>query len=104
MFRFFKNSSALINSSKKKRKNKKKKKSLKNYKDTIMEAIDENFILPVTAFAKNSKMLLQKCTKPNYNDFNNSAIATAMGFALMGFIGFCVKVFFIPINNVILGQ
>eukprot|EP00331_Platyophrya_macrostoma_P031256 CAMPEP_0176446626 /NCGR_PEP_ID=MMETSP0127-20121128/24443_1 /TAXON_ID=938130 /ORGANISM="Platyophrya macrostoma, Strain WH" /LENGTH=69 /DNA_ID=CAMNT_0017832707 /DNA_START=85 /DNA_END=294 /DNA_ORIENTATION=+ len=68
-----------------------------------MEFADENIIIPVTTFVKNSRMLVTKCEKPNYNQFVASGTATAMGFLLMGFLGFFVKVVFIPINNVILG-
>ncbi len=47
----------------------------------------------------------------HYDDFNNCfefllefqkiAMATAIGFAIMGFIGFFVKLIHIPINNII---
>ena len=69
-----------------------------------MELADEYVILPLQTYAKNSKQLVQKCAKPNYADFIQVSTVTLMGFALMGFIGFFVKVIFIPINNVIMGQ
>eukprot|EP00672_Neobodo_designis_P025032 CAMPEP_0174849490 /NCGR_PEP_ID=MMETSP1114-20130205/16231_1 /TAXON_ID=312471 /ORGANISM="Neobodo designis, Strain CCAP 1951/1" /LENGTH=71 /DNA_ID=CAMNT_0016083837 /DNA_START=48 /DNA_END=263 /DNA_ORIENTATION=+ len=69
-----------------------------------MDLVDENVIVPLQTFYKNSKHLVQKCTKPNQADFNQVGTATVMGFALMGFIGFFVKLIFIPINNVIMGQ
>ena len=34
-------------------------------------------------------------------EFSKIALATSLGFAIMGFIGFFVKLIFIPINNVI---
>ena len=37
-------------------------------------------------------------------EFQKIAIATAIGFALMGFIGFFVKLIHIPINNIIVGS
>jgi hypothetical protein len=37
-----------------------------------MEVLDENIIVPVQTFFKNSKHLVQKCAKPNYNDFMRS--------------------------------
>ena len=49
-------------------------------------------------------------TKPNlitcllflcFVEFNKIVMATAVGFALMGFIGFFVKLIHIPINNII---
>lgn len=35
--------------------------------------------------------------------FQKIAMATAIGFAIMGFIGFFVKLIHIPINNIIVG-
>ncbi len=69
-----------------------------------MELADENIIVPLQTFFKNSKHLVQKCVKPNSQDFNQVGTATVVGFAIMGFIGFFVKLIFIPINNVIMGQ
>ena len=34
-------------------------------------------------------------------EFQRIAMATAIGFAIMGFIGFFVKLIHIPINNII---
>ena len=34
-------------------------------------------------------------------EFSKIAQATSVGFAIMGFIGFFVKLIFIPINNII---
>jgi len=31
------------------------------------------------------------------------ALATGVGFAAMGFIGFAVKIVFMPINNILIG-
>ena len=36
-------------------------------------------------------------------EFTKIAQATSVGFAIMGFIGFFVKLIFIPINNIIVG-
>ena len=37
-------------------------------------------------------------------EFTKIASATSVGFLLMGFIGFFVKLIFIPINNIIVGM
>ena len=37
-------------------------------------------------------------------EFSKIAQATSVGFAIMGFIGFFVKLIFIPINNIIVGM
>lgn len=36
-----------------------------------------------------------------FAEFQKIAVATAIGFAIMGFIGFFVKLIHIPINNII---
>jgi protein translocase SEC61 complex gamma subunit len=35
------------------------------------------------------------------SEFQKIAVATAIGFSIMGFIGFFVKLIHIPINNII---
>uniref|UniRef100_A0A2K5RTB4 Protein transport protein Sec61 subunit gamma n=1 Tax=Cebus imitator TaxID=2715852 RepID=A0A2K5RTB4_CEBIM len=42
-------------------------------------------------------------TKPDRKEFQKIAMATAIGFAIMGFTGFFVKLIHIPINNIIVG-
>jgi len=61
-------------------------------------------IEPLTEFGKNSVMLINKCTKPNRKEFIRIAMATGVGFCIMGFIGFFVKLIHIPINNIIVGR
>lgn len=56
---------------------------------------------PMRQFAKASIRLVKRCTKPDWREFEKIAIATAIGFAIMGFIGYFVKLIHIPINNII---
>lgn len=37
-------------------------------------------------------------------EFQKIAMATALGFAIMGFIGYFVKLIHIPINNILVGS
>ncbi|KAK4337315.1 hypothetical protein RND71_043601 [Anisodus tanguticus] len=59
------------------------------------------FTEPVKKFTKDSIRLVKRCTKPDKKEFQKIAMATAIGFAIMGFIGFFVKLIHIPINNII---
>lgn len=59
------------------------------------------YIEPARQFVKDSIRLVKRCTKPDRREFEKIAIATAIGFAIMGFIGFFVKLIHIPINNII---
>mmetsp|Transcript_8395 Transcript_8395/g.9406 ORF Transcript_8395/g.9406 Transcript_8395/m.9406 type:complete len:84 (+) Transcript_8395:141-392(+) len=54
-------------------------------------------------FGVNSRRLIQRCTKPDAKEFKKIAVACAIGFGIMGFIGYTVKLVFIPINNIIVG-
>mmetsp|Transcript_155432 Transcript_155432/g.498699 ORF Transcript_155432/g.498699 Transcript_155432/m.498699 type:complete len:85 (-) Transcript_155432:89-343(-) len=54
-------------------------------------------------FAHDSRRLVQRCTKPDAKEFKKIAVACSIGFAIMGFIGYTVKLVFIPINNIIVG-
>ncbi|GBM75129.1 Protein transport protein Sec61 subunit gamma [Araneus ventricosus] len=63
-----------------------------------------SFVEPCRQFAKDSLRLVKRCTKPDRKEFQKIAMATAIGFAIMGFIGFFVKLIHIPINNIIVGS
>ena len=64
----------------------------------------EVYLRPGKEFVKDSIRLVKRCTKPDRKEFKKIAIATAIGFAIMGFIGFFVKLIHIPINNIIVGS
>ena len=64
-------------------------------------------ISDIKDFASDSRRLLTRCSKPDkkgnfYLEYLRIAGACAVGFAVMGFIGFFVKLVFIPINNILL--
>ncbi|CAF4732102.1 unnamed protein product, partial [Rotaria sp. Silwood2] len=46
----------------------------------------QQFIDPCKQFMKDSIRLVKKCTKPDRKEFQKIAMATAIGFAIMGFI------------------
>ena len=48
-------------------------------------------IKPVKEFAKDSYRLVRKCTKPDRKEFSKIATRTGLGFIVMGFVGFFVK-------------
>merc|ERR1712059_127079 len=64
--------------------------------DQVQQAIE-----PCKEFVKDSVRLVKRCTKPDRKEFSKIAMATAIGFSIMGFIGFFVKLIHIPINNII---
>ena len=58
--------------------------------------------LPITASPSPLAALTAASAAPA--EFTKIAQATTVGFAIMGFIGFFVKLIFIPINNIIVGM
>mmetsp|Transcript_38084 Transcript_38084/g.62508 ORF Transcript_38084/g.62508 Transcript_38084/m.62508 type:complete len:84 (-) Transcript_38084:676-927(-) len=76
-------------------------------KDTLPNILDHPIdasIAHVKKFSKDSYHLIMKCTKPDLKEFKKLAIATSIGFLLMGFIGFFIRLIHIPINNIIRGS
>ncbi|KAK1615457.1 hypothetical protein QYE76_020974 [Lolium multiflorum] len=65
-----------------------------------MDAVD-SVVDPLREFAKDSVRLVKRCHKPDRKEFTKVAVRTAIGFVVMGFVGFFVKLIFIPINNII---
>ncbi|KAG7019747.1 Protein transport protein Sec61 subunit gamma, partial [Cucurbita argyrosperma subsp. argyrosperma] len=68
-----------------------------------MDAVD-SVVDPLREFAKDSVRLVKRCHKPDRKEFTKVAVRTAIGFVVMGFVGFFVKLIFIPINNIIVGS
>uniref|UniRef100_A0A453NIA0 Protein transport protein Sec61 subunit gamma n=1 Tax=Aegilops tauschii subsp. strangulata TaxID=200361 RepID=A0A453NIA0_AEGTS len=77
--------------------------SLRPAPQPAMDAVD-SVVDPLREFAKDSVRLVKRCHKPDRKEFTKVAIRTAIGFVVMGFVGFFVKLIFIPINNIIVGS
>lgn len=75
-----------------------------SHKMAEKEGFNEVLIEPLKQFAKDSVHLVKKCTKPDRKQFTAIAKATGIGFLIMGFIGFFVKLIHIPINNILVGN
>ncbi|KAL2928727.1 Protein transport protein Sec61 subunit gamma-2 [Bienertia sinuspersici] len=68
-----------------------------------MDVIDTAFD-PLRDFAKDGVRLAKRSHKPDRKEFSKVAFRTAVGFIVMGFVGFVVKLIFIPTNNIIVGS
>ncbi|VAI19780.1 unnamed protein product [Triticum turgidum subsp. durum] len=96
-----------------------------------MDAVD-SVVDPLREFAKDSVRLVKRCHKPDRKgkdqrlaparldqvifplspdltligraEFTKVAARTVIGFIVMGFVSFFVKLIFIPINNIIVGS
>ena len=58
-----------------------------NITDQVMQ-----FVEPSRQFVKDSIRLVKRCTKPGRKEFQKIAMAIAIGFAIMGFIGFFCEI------------
>ena len=58
----------------------------------------------LTQFYKDSSHFFNKCTRPDRAEYTKILQASAIGVVVMGFIGYIVKLVFIPINNIILSN
>ncbi len=56
----------------------------------------------VTDFTRESIQFVQKCQKPDKKEFIKISTSCAIGFAVMGIIGYLIKLLFIPINKFLL--
>ena len=57
--------------------------------------------LSALGFAADSSRLVRRCAKPDADEIRKTFTASAVGFLLMGFVGYFVKLVFIPINNIV---
>ncbi len=62
----------------------------------------KSYVDSVKEFARDSQNFWVKCKKPTRQEYLKILYACMMGFIVMGFIGYLVKLVFIPINNIIL--
>lgn len=67
-----------------------------------MSDVNAVIVQPLKQFVKDSVHLVKKCTKPDRKEFTRIAWATGVGFLIMGFVGFFVKLIHIPINNILM--
>ncbi|GAA5994100.1 translocon subunit SSS1 [Rhodotorula paludigena] len=54
-------------------------------------------------FVRDGNTFINRCTKPNKKEYAQICRAVAIGFAMMGGIGYLVKLIHIPINNILVG-
>ncbi|KAG8737321.1 Sec61p translocation complex subunit [Ceratobasidium sp. 428] len=63
----------------------------------------KEFVEMPQEFAREGKLFLTRCTKPTQKEYVQICKAIAIGFGIMGFIGYFVKLIHIPINNILVG-
>lgn len=73
-----------------------------NSRGTNKEKESKNVAQQIREFGRDSTNFFNKCKKPTFQEYLKILQACAMGFIVMGMIGYFVKLVFIPINNIIL--
>ncbi|PWN54415.1 protein translocase SEC6 [Violaceomyces palustris] len=61
------------------------------------------FIEIPQSFVKEGTQFMNRCTKPNKKEYIQICRAVGMGFVVMGFIGYFVKLIHIPIHSILVG-
>eukprot|EP00345_Euplotes_harpa_P001198 CAMPEP_0168325476 /NCGR_PEP_ID=MMETSP0213-20121227/4714_1 /TAXON_ID=151035 /ORGANISM="Euplotes harpa, Strain FSP1.4" /LENGTH=83 /DNA_ID=CAMNT_0008327975 /DNA_START=11 /DNA_END=262 /DNA_ORIENTATION=- len=72
--------------------------------DSTTPKADKGIVSEIKKFADNSQKFMEKCSKPNKEEYLKILAACSVGFVVMGLIGYFIKLIFIPINNIILGS
>lgn len=53
-------------------------------------------------FYHDSINFIMRCSKPSKKEYVKITVSCAIGFFIMGIIGYLIKLLFIPINNILL--
>jgi len=63
----------------------------------------KEFIDVPQQFFKEGNQFINRCTKPDKREYIQISRAVAIGFVVMGLLGYFVKLIHIPINNILVG-
>ncbi|PWN45437.1 protein translocase SEC6 [Ceraceosorus guamensis] len=66
----------------------------------MSDAIKDLVEIP-QSFVKDGTQFFNKCTKPNKKEYLQICRAVGMGFVVMGFIGYFVKLIHIPLRQIV---
>ncbi|EIE86238.1 hypothetical protein G6F46_000963 [Rhizopus delemar] len=72
--------------------------SSSDLKETAQQVVDGP-----KQFFKEGVQFINRCKKPDQQEFLKITQAVAMGFAALGALGYFVKLIHIPINNILVG-
>ncbi|BEI82161.1 hypothetical protein CcaverHIS002_0300290 [Cutaneotrichosporon cavernicola] len=68
----------------------------------MSESVKELAEIP-QSFIREGVHFMNRCTKPSKTEYIQLCRAVGVGFLVMGFIGYFVKLIHIPINNILVG-
>jgi protein translocase SEC61 complex gamma subunit len=66
------------------------------------DLIDSKLVKPFDKNIKEALSFINRCEKPNFDEMSKISTVVATGFVVMGLIGFFVKLFSMPLNQVLM--
>ena len=70
--------------------------------DSGIDVIDTKLVEPLRKFFDDAKVFIDRCDKPKFDEMRKISGITLTGFLIMGVIGFFVKLFAMPLNQVLI--
>ena len=68
-----------------------------------MDTLEKHVLVPAEEFIADSKRFITKCNKPTKKEFKKTIQSVLIGFAILGFCGFIIKLIHIPIREILFG-
>ena len=69
----------------------------------MVKIIDDSF-KSMTEFLKECEVFIRNCSKPTQKEYIKISTSCALGFVIMGIIGYLVKLLFVPIHSILLSN
>lgn len=69
----------------------------------MVKFIDDS-LQSLTDFVKECDVFIRNCSKPTQKEYIKISTSCALGFVIMGIIGYLIKLLFIPINSILLSN
>jgi protein transport protein SEC61 subunit gamma and related proteins len=66
------------------------------------DVIGTKIVEPLAAFVSEGRDFVTKCSKPNFQEMREISTVVGVGFLIMGVIGFFVKLFSMPLNQILM--
>ncbi|BFU20133.1 SEC61 complex gamma subunit, putative [Entamoeba histolytica HM-1:IMSS-B] len=69
-----------------------------------MDTLEQYVLEPTEEFILDSKRFITKCNKPNQKEYNKTIYVVLIGFAILGFCGYFIKLVHIPITGLLMSS
>ncbi|BFU22808.1 SEC61 complex gamma subunit, putative [Entamoeba histolytica HM-1:IMSS-B] len=69
-----------------------------------MDTLEQYVLEPTEEFISDSKRFITKCNKPDRKEYTKTIYAVLIGFAILGFCGYIIKLIHIPIIEILMSS